>query len=97
MAKYYAELITSYASQRYFPLRLNRSEGQIYDVRVKSTMGGLNKNLTCREADLGALWFATSLPALRSDVRPIYVKIGILPELAAGIQHTSELSVRPEA
>jgi MFS family permease len=31
---------------------------------------------------LGALWFARSLPALRRDVRPIYVKIGILPEMA---------------
>ena len=46
---------------------------------------------------LGALWFALSLPALRRDVRPIYVKIGILPEVAAGIQQTSELSVPPEA
>jgi predicted MFS family arabinose efflux permease len=45
---------------------------------------------------LGALWFATTLPALRRDVRPIYVKIGILPEMAAGIQHSSELSVPPE-
>jgi MFS family permease len=45
---------------------------------------------------LGALWFATSLPALRRDVRPIYVRIGILPEMAAGIQNTSELSVPPE-
>jgi MFS family permease len=45
---------------------------------------------------IGALWFATSLPALRRDVRPIYVKIGILPELAAGIQNVSELSVPPE-
>ena len=45
---------------------------------------------------LGALWFATSLPALRRDVRPIYMKIGILPEMAAGIQQTSELSVPPE-
>jgi MFS family permease len=45
---------------------------------------------------LGAVWFASSLPALRRDVRPIYIKIGILPELAAGIQHTSELSVPPE-
>jgi MFS family permease len=44
---------------------------------------------------LGALWFATSLPALRRDVRPIYVKIGILPEMAAGIQQSSELSVPP--
>jgi len=45
---------------------------------------------------LGAVWFATALPALRRDVRPIYVKIGILTELAAGIQQTSELSVPPE-
>jgi MFS family permease len=46
---------------------------------------------------LGALWFATTLPSLRRDVRPIYVKIGILPEMAAGIQHSSELSVPPES
>ncbi len=46
---------------------------------------------------LGALWFARTLPALRRDVRPIYVKIGILPEMAEGIQRTSELSVPPEA
>jgi len=45
---------------------------------------------------LGAVWFATALPALRRDVRPIYVKIGILTELATGIQQTSELSVPPE-
>jgi MFS family permease len=45
---------------------------------------------------LGALWFATSLPALRRDVRPIYIKLGILPEVAAGIQNSSELSVPPE-
>ncbi len=45
----------------------------------------------------GAIWFATSLPKLRRDVRPIYVKIGILPEIAAGIQQTSELSVPPES
>ncbi|MGB8507938.1 MAG: MFS transporter [Pyrinomonadaceae bacterium] len=45
---------------------------------------------------VGAIWFATALPALRRDVRPIYVKLGILPELAAGIQHTSELSVPPQ-
>jgi MFS family permease len=44
---------------------------------------------------LGALWFAQSLPALRRDVRPIYVKIGILPEMAAGIQQSTELSIPP--
>jgi predicted MFS family arabinose efflux permease len=45
---------------------------------------------------LGALWFATTLPSLRRDVIPIYVRIGILPEMAKGIQQTSELSVPPE-
>ena len=46
---------------------------------------------------LGALWFAQSLPALRRDVRPIYVKIGILPEMATGIQQSTELSIPPQA
>jgi len=44
---------------------------------------------------LGALWFARSLPALRRDVRPIYVKISILPEMAVAIQQSTELSVPP--
>src|ERR1043165_9322957 len=44
----------------------------------------------------GALWFAFSLPALRRDVRPIYVRIGVLPEMAASIHTTSELGVPPE-
>jgi len=46
---------------------------------------------------LGALWFAQSLPALRRDVRPIYVRIGILPEMATGIQQSTELSVPPSS
>lgn len=45
---------------------------------------------------LGALWFAKTLPSLRRDVRPIYVRIGILPEMAEGIHHTSDLSIPPE-
>lgn len=45
---------------------------------------------------VGAAWFAIRLPALRRDVRPIYVKMGILPELASGVQSSSELSVPPE-
>jgi MFS family permease len=44
----------------------------------------------------GALWFAFSLPALRRDVRPIYVRIGVLPEMAAAVHTTSELGVPPE-
>ena len=44
----------------------------------------------------GAVWFAFSLPALRRDVRPIYVRIGILPEVAAAVHTTAELGVPPE-
>jgi MFS family permease len=44
----------------------------------------------------GALWFARSLPALRRDVRPIYVRKGILPEVAAGLQTTTQLGMSPE-
>jgi MFS family permease len=46
---------------------------------------------------LGAIWFATRLSDLRRDVRPIYVKIGILPEVATGIQQSAELSIPPES
>jgi len=45
---------------------------------------------------LGAVWFASTLASLRRDVIPIYIRIGILPEVAQGIQQTSELSVPPE-
>jgi len=44
----------------------------------------------------GALWFARTLPFLRRDVRPIYVEMGILPQVASGLQKTSELTVPPE-
>jgi len=46
---------------------------------------------------LGALWFATTISDLRRDVRPIYERIGILPEVATGIQHSTELSIPPES
>jgi MFS family permease len=39
---------------------------------------------------IGALFFLRKLPELKILVRPIYVKIGIIPEVAAGIQTASE-------
>jgi MFS family permease len=39
----------------------------------------------------GALLFARQLPHIRRLIRPIYVQLGILPELAAGIQSASRL------
>jgi len=45
---------------------------------------------------VGALWFASQLGALRRAVRPIYQRIGILPELTTGIQTASALLTPPE-
>lgn len=45
----------------------------------------------------GAVWFATQLKALRRLVRPIYVKLGIIQEVASGIQAASSLRTPPEA
>jgi MFS family permease len=44
----------------------------------------------------GSLLFAMQLPRLREKVRPIYVRMGILPELAAGIGGVSEMNVPRE-
>jgi MFS family permease len=46
---------------------------------------------------VGAIIFLTRLPSLRKVVHPIYVKMGIIPEVASGIQVASEISVPPES
>ena len=38
-----------------------------------------------------AIVFALQLPRLRSFVRPVYVRLGILPEVAAGVNEAAEL------
>jgi len=40
--------------------------------------------------------FARALPAIRAGVRPIYVRLGILPEMTAGLATAAEASVPPE-
>lgn len=44
----------------------------------------------------GGLLFARELPTLRKFVRPIYVRKGIIPEMATGMQTAAELTVPPE-
>ena len=44
----------------------------------------------------GAAWFAVKLPSIRMAVRPIYMKLGILPQVAAGLSDAAEVSVPPE-
>jgi MFS family permease len=41
---------------------------------------------------VAALLFARALPALRAEVRPIYVRLGIIPEIAAGLEAGEEPS-----
>lgn len=40
--------------------------------------------------------FALHLPALRRAVRPIYRRMGILPEVTSGIENASDLQRPPE-
>jgi MFS family permease len=41
-------------------------------------------------------WFRQELPEIRSVVRPIYVRMGILPEVATGLQSAAQLMTPPE-
>jgi MFS family permease len=41
---------------------------------------------------LGAAIFGIKLPKLREMVRPIYIRMGIIPEIALGIQSATEIS-----
>jgi MFS family permease len=43
-----------------------------------------------------AFWFSRQLKAIRSVVRPIYVQLGILPEVAEGLQAASVLQTPPQ-
>jgi len=45
---------------------------------------------------VGAIIFASKLPELKKMVHPIYVRLGIITEVAAGIQTAMELTVPPE-
>lgn len=41
---------------------------------------------------IGVALFARVLPTLRRDVRPIYERMGILPEIAEGMRQASDAS-----
>jgi MFS family permease len=44
----------------------------------------------------GSLWFARKLEHIRTILRPVYVRLGILQEAALGVQHATTLQT-PEA
>jgi MFS family permease len=43
----------------------------------------------------GAAAFARALPGLRAQIRPIYARLGVIPEVAAGLQTAAELTAPP--
>jgi MFS family permease len=45
---------------------------------------------------IGGLWFISQLGSIRNQIRPIYVRLGILPELAQGIQTAAVIQDRAE-
>ncbi len=45
---------------------------------------------------IAAFWFNSRLPEIRRIVRPIYIELGIIPEIASGVQAASALQTPPE-
>jgi MFS family permease len=45
---------------------------------------------------LGAAAFASHLATFRSQIRSIYVKMGLIPEVSTGIQELSQIAIPPE-
>ncbi|MFZ3107146.1 MAG: MFS transporter [Candidatus Hydromicrobium sp.] len=46
---------------------------------------------------IGAIIFLTRLPSLRKIIHPLYVKMGIIPQVASGIQIVSEMNIPPDS
>ena len=44
---------------------------------------------------LGGLIFMRKLPEIRKSIRPIYIRLGILPEIITGIEVATELTNPP--
>ena len=52
----------------------------------------LLSGITCL---ISTIWFAKQLPKLRKYIKPIYIKLGILPEVSKGLQSTTNLNMPP--
>jgi MFS family permease len=68
--------------------------GSLFAGSLASSIGAphtlLIGGITCL---MGSALFAHRLPALRKIVRPIYVRMGIIPEIASGIHSATELTM----
>ena len=71
--------------------------GSLLAGALAARIGAPNTLLYCGAVVvLGSIWFARQLPAVRTAIRPIYVKLGILPEVARAVQEVSILQAPPE-
>ena len=61
--------------------------------RIGAPMTVICGGLLCAAA---GVWFRMRLPEIRRTVRPIYRELGILPEVAEGLQRASALQTPPE-
>lgn len=70
--------------------------GSFMSGTLASTIGApytiLSSGIICL---IGAIIFYKSLPSLRKYIRPIYVKMGILPEVSHGLQSSTNLRMPP--
>jgi MFS family permease len=71
--------------------------GSLWGGAVADRIGAQNTLLICGIGCLGlAGWFTRGLPKLAEHIRPIYQEMGIIPEVARGIDNTAELTRPPE-
>jgi MFS family permease len=71
--------------------------GSLLAGLLASKIGAPNTLLICGASCIfGSLLFSRSLPRLREMVRPIYVRMGIIPEVAKGIETATELTIPPK-
>jgi len=71
--------------------------GSLWGGAVADRIGAQNTLLICGVGCLAlAAWFTRSLPKLAEHIRPIYQEMGIIPEVAIGIDNTAELTRPPE-
>ena len=71
--------------------------GSLWSGAVADRIGAQNTLLICGVGCLAlAAWFTRSLPKLAEHIRPIYKEMGIIPEVAMGMENTSELTRPPE-
>jgi MFS family permease len=71
--------------------------GSLIAGALANTIGARNTLLIGGVSCLaGGAFFALNLPKIRKKIRPIYVKMGIINEVATGMQTAAELTVPPE-